>query len=607
MARATRSRRQVVRSVHREEVAGIALGGTLALFVSLGLAGQLASLVAGRGWPSWRGHGIHPVLDVLGHPGDPMGTWPGLPAAPTDPPSAALYWLVFAVVIAVLGAAVWMVVRVVAGAGSAPGFASRRDVTQRLGSKALVRQAPRLRPRLTATTPQPGQRLEPTQVGTWRGRDVHTGVDCYSSIRQSTYVVGPSESGKTSCVVIPEALDHDGPLLAPSSRAEVIAATWKARAERGKVLLFDPLQQVAALPLLRWDPVRDCADPTVAMRRAQALMSSVDMSGVENGNAWKSRGQAILRNLLHAAAVSGGDIRTVLRWSFDQTSHEPVAALQRSVLAPTEWVNQQHQVINTPERQRAGYYMPIEGAMDPFMHPAVLHTCTPSAGEHFDTMSFFFDDHGQSTVYLLAQRAQAVGVLDLLSALMEDVLHHARDLAQFSDNNRIDPPLKLLVDEAPNTATLTQLPDLISDGGGRGIPTTMVVQDRAQAIDRWGPHAAQSMWGAATLRMVLPGVAGQDEMREIAAYFEDFDEEIPSFTRYPSSGISEQRSLRTRPALSPAEVRSLPRSHALLIAAGGLRPVLTELTPYYQRPDAASTAAAEREFYTALNEGRMLT
>ncbi|GAB3448937.1 type IV secretory system conjugative DNA transfer family protein [Actinophytocola sediminis] len=601
--RSRRSRRQVVRALHREEAAGIALGATLALFISLGLAGQLASLVTGQGWPSWRGHGIQPVLDVLAHPGDPMRTWPGLPTDPPSSPSSPVYWLVFAGLVTALTAAAWVLVRLLLGARSAPGFAARRDVAKRLGAQALVQQAPRLRPRLVTSTPRPTA----VQIGTWRGRDVHTGVDCYSSVRQSTYVLGPSESGKTSAVVIPEALDHDGPLLAPSSRAEVIAATWKARRERGNVLLFDPLQQAAALPLLRWDPVQDCADPTVAMRRAQALMSSVDMSGVENGNAWKSRGQAILRNLLHAAAVSSGDIRTVLRWSFDQTSHEPVAALRRSTLVPPQWVDQQHQVINTPERQRAGYYMPVEGAMDPFMHPAVLHTCTPSVDEHFDTMSFFFDSSGQSTVYLLAQRGQAVGVLDLLAALMEDVLHHARDLGQFSDNNRIDPPLKLLVDEAPNTATLTQLPDLISDGGGRGIPTTMVVQDRAQAIDRWGLHSAQSMWGAATLRMVLPGVAGQDEMREIAAYFEDFDEEIPSFTRYPASGVSEQRSLRTRTGMSPAEVRSLPNYHALLIAAGGLRPVMTELTPYYQRADAASTAAAEREFYAALNEGRILT
>lgn len=600
MTRARGSRRVVVRRLRREEAAGVGLVAVAAVIAALGLAGQLTAWLAGFGWPSWRGVGINPVLDALAHPEDPMHRWPGVPS--DQPPAAGLFWTVAGTLLTAVTAAALAATRALRPR-SAPGFASRREVADRLGEAALIKQAPRLRPSLARATARPSA----LQVGTWRGRDVHTGLDCYSSIRQSTYVVGPSESGKTSGVVIPEALDHDGPLLSISSRADVMAATWQARADRGQVRLCDPLRQITALPLLRWDLVRACADPIVAMRRAQALMSSVDMSGVENGNAWKSRGQAILRNLLHAAAVSGGDIRTVLRWAFDQTSVEPAAILQRSSLAPDSWATLQHQAIQTPERQRAGYYMPIEGAVDCFMHPAVLDTCTPSPAEQFDTMSFFFDSARQSTVFLLAQRNQPVGVLDLLAALMEDIIHHARDLGQFSDNNRLDPALKLLVDEAPSTATLTQLPDLVADGGGRGIPTTMVVQDRAQAIDRWGLHAAQSMWGAATLRMVLPGVTGHDELREIAAFVDEYDEEIPSFTRHPGSGTSEQLSLRTRPGMTPAEARALPSFHSLLIAAGGLRPVLTELTPYWQRPDHTATAAAERRFYEALNEGRTLT
>jgi type IV secretory pathway TraG/TraD family ATPase VirD4 len=161
----------------------------------------------------------------------------------------------------------------------------------------------------------------------------------------------------------------------------------------------------------------------------------------------------------------------------------------------------------------------------------------------------------------------------------------------------------LLIDEAPNTATFKSLPDLISDGGGRGLPTTMVVQDRSQAIARWGRDDAASMWGAATVRMVLPGVAGQDELREIAGYVDEYDEETPSRTR-GAQGASEQFSLRPRAGLTPAQVRALPQWHSLVIAAGGLRPVETELLPYFRRPDAAATAAAERAFYDALNEGR---
>lgn len=598
-------RREVVRrGLHREEAGMIALAALIATLAVTGLAGQITSQLSGAGWPAWndgprRVNLLGPILGAYIHAGDPMRGWPGVPAGQT--PAAWLFWLVFALLLAVAAAVVILLVRQIRRRRPAPGFASSREVIKRLGARALLKQAPRLRPQLARTTARP----RPEQLGTFLGRDVNTGIDCYSSVRQSRYVVGPSESGKTAAVVIPEALDHDGPLLAPSSRADVMAATWAARRERGPVWLFDPLRTAPALPLLQWDPVRDCEDPATAMRRAQALMSSVDMSGVSNGDAWKNRGRAVLRNLLHAAALSHGDVRTVLRWTYDQTSVEPAGILERSTATSGSWAEMQYSVINTPERQRAGYYMAVEGAMEAFQHPAVLEACTPKAGQHFDIAQYLDPRTGLGTVFLLADRTEAVAVSDVLAALMDEVLYQARLLGQRSENNRLDPALKFLVDEAPNTATLAQLPNLISDGGGRGIPTTMVVQDRAQAVGRWGREDAQSMWGAATVRQVLPGVAGLDEMREIAGYFDEYDEEIPSFG-YQSGGHSTQYSLRARSAMSTAAVRSIPAFHSIVIAAGGLKPVLTELQPYFQRTDAAATADAEKRFFAALNEGRVL-
>lgn len=599
-ASSTSGDRPVVRAGLRGPESGLAACGiTLTAAAATGLAGQLAALTTGHGWPSWHGVGLDvvgPIAGVFAHPADPMRGWPGL--APTVTVAAVAFWTCFAMVVAAQMAATVVTVRAVVRHRGRPGFASRREVTARLGTAALLRQKSRLRPALARTT----SRLRADQLGTLLGRDVHTGVDCWSSVRQSKYVVGPSESGKTSAVVVPEALDHDGPLLAPSSRADVMAATWRSRSERGRVLLFDPLRIAPGLPLLRWDPVQACADPATAMRRAQDLMASVDMSAVSNGDAWRNRGQAVLRNLLHAAALDHGDIRTVLQWAYNQTSVEPAGVLDRSPVTPGTWAEMQYSVIQTPERQRAGYYMAVEAALEPFMHPAVLDTCLPGTGQHFDPTSVLDPTHGQQTIYLLAQVDQAVAVTDLLGALMDEIIEVARAAGQRSENNRLDPPLKFLVDEAPNTATLKQLPSLIADGGGRGIPTTMVVQDRHQAIRRWGHDDAASMWGAATIRQVLPGVAGEDEMREIATYFGEFDEEIPSFSR-GAQGYSEQVSVRTRAAMTPADVRSIASFHSLVIAAGGLRPVETELVPYFRRPDAAATARAERDFYAALNEG----
>lgn len=599
---ASASSRPSRRHFGSEELGLLALAALLALVLLTAATGQLTAVLAGHGWPSWAGTGTAvaaPIVGVFADPADPMATWPDQHG---HPPAGWLFWLVFALLVTVAATMVAVPTRLYLRRRTQPGFARRADVAARLGATALLGQAPRLRPQLVTTTPRP----TPEQLGAHRGTDVHSGTTCYASVRQSSYVVGPSESGKTSCVVIPEALDHDGPLLAPSSRADVMAATWQARADRGEVMLFDPLHSAPGLPLLRWDPVTACVDPVVALRRAQALISTVDMTTVSNGDAWKNRGEAVLRNLLHAAALGGHTIETVLRWTANPTSQQPAALLRESSRTPTNWAEEQQRTAQLPDKQRSGVYMPVEGAMAMFAHPAVLHTSTPRAAEAFHPATFTdpTSGGGHRTLYLLSQRAEAVAVAGLLAALLDEIIVHAREKAQRQPNNRLDPPLRLLADEAPNTTTLRSLPDLISDGGGRGIPTTMVVQDRAQAVARWGRDDAASMWGAATMRLVLPGVAGMDELREIASYAGDYDEHTDTTTRGGGSGRTVQTSWRTLPALQPADVRAIPPQHALLIAAGGLRPVLTRLTPYYRRHDAARSAESERRFYTALTDGR---
>lgn len=563
------------------------------------VSGQLAAALCGLGWPSWHGVGVNlwgPIIGVFAHGGDPMRGWPGLGNG--ERPGPVSYWLVFGVLMVVLLAVGVTVVRSVSGGRGRPGFASRGDVARRMGKRAALKQVPRLRPELARTTPRPTV----DRIAVYRGRDVNTGVECYSTVRQSTYVVGPSESGKTSCVVIPEALDHDGPALIPSSRADVMAATWRSRADRGQVWAFDPLRSAPALPLLRWDPVRDCVDPTVAIRRARSLMSSVDMSSVEDGNAWKARGETVLRNLLHAAAIQGEDIRTVVRWVFEPTDRAPINALRRSATTPANWAEQQLRAAEAPDKQRAGIYMAVENAAGMFSHPEVLATCLPRGGEgHFDVQAFL--DGSSSTVYMLTQKSDSVSAADLLAALMDEIVTGARARGQRMENNRLDPALRLIADEANNTTTWGGLSALVSDGGGRGIPVTVVVQERADGAARWGRDTERGMWGSATVRIVLPGVSGGEELREIALYADEFDEQTRSHSR-GASGHSEQTGWRTRPGLTPAMVRGLPPDHALVLAAGGLRPVMTKLVPYYRRHDAAQTAAAEKQFFKALDEGR---
>ncbi|WP_037322230.1 type IV secretory system conjugative DNA transfer family protein [Amycolatopsis thermoflava] len=593
--------RPVVRRRRGQDVvSAIVLGGLAGLGLLTWSAGQLTAFVTDRGWPSWAGHRrnlLGPILGVYSHPTDPMRDWPGLGAAGVPP--GAIFWFVYTGILAIAIYLTVAVVREVRG-GSRPGFATRREVARELGETALIKQAPRLRPTLARTR----DRIRPEQMGSYLGRDVNTGVRCWASVRKSKFVVGPAESGKTACVVIPEALDHDGPLIVSSSRADVLAATWKPRSERGRVLLFDPLLTTPALPQVEWDPVAGCADPAVAIRRAQKLTSTVDMSTVSGADTWRNRGEAVLRNLLHAAALSHGDIRSVLRWAYDQTSVEPGAILSRSSVTPDSWAEMQYNTARLPDRQRAGYYMSVEAAVKCFEHPRVLATCLPRPGHGFDAGSLL-DADGHTTLYVLSHEDEPTGVADLLGALIDEILTLARERGQRSVNNRLDPSLRLIADEGRNTATLDRLPNLLSAGGGDGIPTTLTVQDRAQADHRWGEHEARAMWGSATIRMVLPGLSDEAELRTIAGYAGEFDEELPSLTT-GEQGRSTSYSIRTRPSLQPDEVRALKKFHSLVLAAGGLRPVLTELQPYFRRDDHALTARSEAEFSAALNDGRSL-
>lgn len=591
-----------VRPVHgrtptSNELGLVLVGVVMSLAGVTVLAGQLAAVVTGRGWPSWSGVGLNlwaPVIGVFAHGGDPMRSWPGLAHGT---PGALVFWPVFAVLLAVvLGLVVLVLARWRRGRGR-PGFATRREIAGRLGTKNLVGQAPRLRPHLARTTPRP----RPEQLGTHRGRDVATGADVWSSVRQSMYLLGPSESGKTAGVVIPEALDHDGPLILPSSRADAMAATWSTRADRGGVALFDPLHRSPGVLPVQWDLVRDCGDPVVAMRRAEQLMHRVDMSTTTDGDSWKSAGKDVLRNLIHAAALRHRNIELVLEWGFSPSSEEPYTILRGSSVTPDSWAKSQRAAATAPDKQQAGIYMAVQTALAMFAHPAVLASVTPSHRDHFDVQAFV--DGGARTLYLLSEAGSVTAVGGLLAALIDEVLESAKARAGRSENNRLDPALKFLAEEAPNTAPLKILPNLVSDGAGRGIPATVVVQEESQAVQRWGQHDADTMWGAASVRMILPGLTDEARLRGIAGFVDDYDVELRSRSK-SESGVSTQTSVRTVPGLTTARVRALPPWHSLIIAGGGLPLVETELTPYFRRADAHMTAEAERRFYAAVAAGR---
>ena len=108
---------------------------------------------------------------------------------------------------------------------------ARSQVPKLAGRGAVRRAAGRGRLARTSVRPRPTQPGDgPGDLGFYLGTS--RGVRCYSSVEDSTVVLGPPRSGKGLHLVVPMALDAPGPALVTSTRPDVLAITARHRADR---------------------------------------------------------------------------------------------------------------------------------------------------------------------------------------------------------------------------------------------------------------------------------------------------------------------------------------------------------------------------------------
>jgi len=82
----------------------------------------------------------------------------------------------------------------------------------------------------------------------------------------------------------------------------------------------------------------------------------------------------------------------------------------------------------------------------------------------------------------------------------------ARRIATARPGGRLDPPLRLVLDELPNICPLPRVVEYISEGGGRGIEIVWYAQSRYQLVRRFGPDGAKVLLDA-TSAMLYAGAS----------------------------------------------------------------------------------------------------
>ena len=438
-------------------------------------------------------------------------------------------------------------------------------------------------------------KVKVTDVGVRMGRAVPSGIRLACSCEDSVYGIAAPRQGKSSEIIIPWLHDWPGPALVTSIRPDVLMNTAIPRRARGPVAVMAPTGMIRWPERLAWCPVSGCADFNRAHSRADVLVSvgkSGDRSDSTNAGYFGMNSTNLLAGWLHAAALSGGSARNVRKWAFDERDDAPIRILATHPDAADGVASMLDALYRLPaDTTRASLWTTAQTAVAPLLAPAARETFMPAPGEATDLREFLL---AGGTVYLMADERRASTLAPIVSAFADDVIEAAKSIADQLPGGRLDPPLGLFLDEVANIVPLPQLPALMSFAGGTGIFIVAILQSMAQARSRWGRDAAGMLWGAATVKLILGGLAG-DDLREISELAGEYRETVISW-QDGHGGHTMSSSVQDRKTIRPDEIRTLSarRREALVIHATTL-PVRARLTRHYEGPDRKVFAASVRE------------
>ncbi|MDY0910100.1 type IV secretory system conjugative DNA transfer family protein [Microbacterium sp. CFBP9034] len=464
-----------------------------------------------------------------------------------------------------------------------PGFAEASEINHHLSAKAVLKRARQLRPDLS--------RPRPTDVG-WRvGRSRRK--DVFVSIEDSVALEGPPRSGKGYRVLISAILDWSGPLITTSTTNDNLTATLRMRERRGEVHVFDPQGLSGTRHPLRVSPIAGCEDPLVAMQRGAAIITGTALGASTTNGEWAQASGVVLGRLLHAAAVANCSIEDLYNWGTSPIlARRSAVSILRSDGAPG-WGENLEATLASDDKLVSSIWFGVQGAVAPLAVPKIRDALTPRPGDVvFDPRAFL---HGANTLYLIGSASGASAMGGFLGALLDDIVEVARVRALASPGARLQHPLGLILDEIVNMFRWGNLPRIMADGGGRGICTFVVLQALSQAETSWSRAEADTIWAAATAKVLLGGASHVDHLRDVEALLgtrQTRRTQRSWSTREAGHSTSEHHERLA--LMSVDEIRRMPQNVGLL-AYRNRRGVLLDLSGWDERRDARDIQAGKRD------------
>ena len=291
-------------------------------------------------------------------------------------------------------------------------------------------------------------------------------------------MVGPTQVGKTSSLVIPSILAWTGPVVVTSVKQDVVTTTQRWRAALGEVQVLAPGDDQG----LTWNPLEEVSTLREALRVAR------DLTGPSTGRGdtefWNSLATKLVASLLVTAVEQSKTIfdvadviesRDFAQWLRGSRPSEARRLLSSFLEHETRTLDG---VVTTAETMVLAWR---------FRQPLARVRSVV---------------RGSNTLYLCSPRGEQRHYDALFRGALRTVLEEQQRRVDAGNQQ----PLLLVLDEAATVAPLEELDQLAATLSGLDVTLVTVVQDFAQLVARWGPRAP-TIVNNHTTRLVMGGLA----------------------------------------------------------------------------------------------------
>jgi type IV secretion system protein VirD4 len=483
------------------------------------------------------------------------------------------------------------------------GTATTAEIHRTLSERAARRRARTVRPSLEGRTLLPR-----AETGIEIGRGGKIPRTLMGGFEHFYAIFGIARYGKSGALA---RIMHDypGAALSTSTRTDMWANTVYARRElaeahNGRLLVLNPGGDGLIPSDFEWNPLTGCHTFPRACDAAGHLMGTApkDPGG---SDAWiDDRGAQLLRVMMHAAAIAGGDMMTVREWCRHPASRDPMSVLGSSRADPQAARSLAALLDASKGTFLQSVITTAESALSWLDDPVMRRAACPPDGTGLDVWDFL---ETCGTVYLVGKDKRYNALTAYFRCFAGHLFDRAKQHASVLPGGRLDPPLGMVIDEPAITCRL-DLDAMAAEAGGHGITVVTGFQSFAQLAAGWGDHGGRTVFDNA-VKIVMGGYTASDELERISAACGERD----TWHHVTAPDGSKTKQPAKERLFPPERIRSLrdsdgKRDPEALLLYRSTRPLVITVPPVWRKPgyrraatgfDALAQAAGPKALETS--------